>query len=111
MKKLLMGAAFVALLASPAFAQSYDPDYGTGNVLNVPAAEAAGGNGFGSYAYAPAPRHLTRHERAMRAQAYAPADETIGAGDPDTVYAYGQYKGRDPDPNVRLELRRDDLEY
>lgn len=109
MKKLLMGAAFVALLASPAFAQSYDPDYGTGNVLNVPAAEAAGGNGFSSYAYAPAPQHLSRRERAMRAQAFAPAGTSMS--DPDTVYAYGQYKGRDPDPNVRLELRRDDNEY
>lgn len=103
MKKLLMGAAFVAMLASPALAQSYDSDYGTGNVLNVPAAEAAGGNGLGAFAYAPAPQHMTRHERAMRAQA--------SVRDSDTVYAYGQYKGRDPDPNVRLELRRDDNEY
>jgi len=104
MKKLLMGAAFVALLASPAFAQSYNPDYGTGNVFNVPAAEAVGVTGSvgGPYAYAPAPSY--RHaKRGTRAQAYAP----VGMGDSDTVYAYGKYQGRDPDPNVRLQLRRD----
>ena len=38
--------------------------------------------------------------RGVRAEAISPAD-------PDVVYENGQYVGRDPDPNVRLELRRD----
>ena len=100
MKKLIMGAALATLLASPAFAQSYSADFGTGNVLNVPAAEAAGGFGADTaghaYAYAPA--------RGSRAQAMSPSD-------PDTVYNDGHYVGRDPDPNVRLELRRDSGMY
>jgi hypothetical protein len=33
--------------------------------------------------------------------------EGISPADPDVVYENGQYVGRDPDPNVRLELRRD----
>jgi hypothetical protein len=31
----------------------------------------------------------------------------MSPSDPDTVYENGQYVGRDPDSNVRLELRRD----
>jgi hypothetical protein len=29
------------------------------------------------------------------------------AGDPNAVYVRGKYWGTDPDPNVRLEMRRD----
>jgi hypothetical protein len=29
-------------------------------------------------------------------------------GDPNAVYSGDQYLGSDPDPNVRLELRRDE---
>jgi hypothetical protein len=32
MKMLVVGVALAALVASPAFAQSYDPDVGTGNI-------------------------------------------------------------------------------
>jgi hypothetical protein len=32
MKTLLIGVALVAMLATPALAQSFDPDLGTGNV-------------------------------------------------------------------------------
>jgi hypothetical protein len=97
MKKIILSATVAMLLASPAFAQSYSGEYGTGNVINQPALEHGGpawqgefqggfhaGGGFqtslqgGPYAYEP-PR-ATSHK---------------------------QYVGRDPDPNVRLELRRD----
>lgn len=69
MKKLIMIAATMAALsASPAFAQSYDADFGGGNVVNVPAAERAGGTNAAtnSYAFAPprtSPRHV--HTRAQ----------------------------------------------
>ena len=41
---------------------------------------------------------------AAAAQAYAPSD---ASADPYTVVVNGQIVGRDPDPNVRLMLRRD----
>jgi hypothetical protein len=67
MKKLLIGTAFVAMLATPALAQSYDPNFGTGNV-NPAANSLYGGQSYdseglaeqgslsrgpGPYAYAP----------------------------------------------------------
>jgi hypothetical protein len=53
----------------------------------------------GAYAYAPE-NSVTRDVRNFRAP-------TLSPNDPDTVYEGGQYVGRDPDPNVRLQLRRD----
>jgi hypothetical protein len=118
MKKILMSTAVVMLFASPAFAQSYSAGYGTGNAIDMPALEHGGpawkgglqgsvqnsvqGSvpGGGPYAYEP-PR-ATGHLRGIRA-----GSESISPTDPDTVYEGGQYIGRDPDPNVRLELRRD----
>ena len=35
MKKLFAALALTAFLASPAFAQSYDPDLGTGNIARI----------------------------------------------------------------------------
>lgn len=62
MKKVLIIAAFLATTSLPAFAQSYDPDEGTGNIVppiaNVGSADAyaqAPGN-----AYAQAPGYVTR---------------------------------------------------
>ena len=56
MKKLLLSAAFVAMIATPALAQSFNPDFGTGNVENVPQAERTDGSGgYGAYASVPAP--------------------------------------------------------
>jgi hypothetical protein len=107
MKKLLICTAFSILLASPAFAQSYSTGYGTGNVINLPALEHGGfAAAPANDAFAYAPEHTSvRHARNARAEAM-PA-QSMSASDPDTVYESGQYVGRDPDPNVRLELRRD----
>jgi len=116
MKKLILSATVAMLLASPAFAQSYSASYGTGNVIDQPALEHGGpawqggsqagfqagfqgGPEGGPYAYEP-PRATNHKLRGVRAEAISPAD-------PDVVYENGQYVGRDPDPNVRLELRRD----
>jgi len=113
MKKILMGAAVFALLASPALAQSYDPDFGSGNLVQAPWGNTPGsvGNegGFANsaYAYAPA-RHHVRRSRGLDAQAYVPG-AGWSMGNPGAVYAFGRYQGADPDPNVRLELRRDDI--
>lgn len=123
MKKMILSAAVAMLLASPAFAQSYSSSYGTGNIIDQPALEhggsawqgefrgrsqggpyAQGSYGQGSYAHGPyayEPPRVTGHKhRGVRAETLSPAD-------PDVVYENGQYVGRDPDPNVRLELRRD----
>lgn len=99
MKKILISTALI-LLASPAFAQSYSAGYGTGNVINMPAA-APGGFAAApeTRAYAYSPRGGARM-RGVRAESISPSD-------PDTVYVNGEYVGRDPDPNVRLEMRRD----
>ena len=47
MKTLLNGVALVAMLATPALAQSFDPDLGTGNV-NPPLASLYGGQSYDS---------------------------------------------------------------
>ena len=103
MRKLLIAAGFAVMIASPALAQSYSSGFGTGNVINLLALEPggffAGSTSTGAYAYAP--ETPAAHDvRNARAQALSP-------NDPDTVYEGGQYVGRDPDPNVRLQLRRD----
>jgi hypothetical protein len=94
MKKLILGAALAGLLAAPALAQSYDPDYGTGNTMAMP--QAWQGQTTGS-AFAPATMDRLR---GIRAQALPSASA-------DPVYAYGHYVGTDPDANIRLQLRRD----
>jgi hypothetical protein len=104
MKKLLVSAVLSAMLASPAFAHSYNAGYGTGNLINLPALEHDGPSASAGEAYASAPpRASARHLRHARTQ------ETTSPNDPYAVYdESGQYVGRDPDPNVRFELRRDD---
>ena len=101
MKKFLMSTALSVVLASPAFAQSYSAGYGTGNVINQPALE------HGGFAAAPSEdAYAYQPSRASARRMHARA-ESISPTDPDTVYESGEYVGRDPDPNVRLELRRD----
>ena len=46
---------------------------------------------------------------AAAAQAYAPSDSGLSTVDRYTVVVNGQIVGRDPDPNVRLMLRRDPM--
>ena len=46
---------------------------------------------------------------AAAAQAYAPSGSDLFTVDSYTVVVNGQIVGRDPDPNVRLMLRRDPM--
>jgi len=67
---------------------------------------------LGMTAATAAPRHKAKHNITAVAPAPAhryvhPNDQCIANTDPDVICAYGVYQGRDPDPNVRLELRRD----
>ena len=82
MKRLILvtGVA-LASLTLPALAQSYDPQYGTGNTMQPLASDTG----------------------SVDALAYAPArakSQRIDAGD-----VFGQYT--DPDPNIRFQLKRD----
>ena len=103
MTKLLIAAGLAATITSTASAQSYSSGFGTGNVIDLPALEHGGfsatGTPAGAYAYAP--------EGAATAGARNVGVQALSPNDPDTVYEGGQYVGRDPDPNVRLQLRRD----
>lgn len=65
MKKILTLATFASVIALPAFAQSFDPDLGTGNVPPVANMGAAS-----AYAQAPAmdERGYVRHRRAYGSQ-------------------------------------------
>lgn len=71
MKKALLIAALAASLASPALAQSWDPNVGSGNIAPAPYGETEngasiyqGGNA-GYAARAEAPRHFRIHHRAQ----------------------------------------------
>jgi hypothetical protein len=68
MKKILLIAALAASLASPALAQSWDPDVGSGNIVPPPYGENDNGssiyqNDYGYSARAQAPRHFVHHHR------------------------------------------------
>jgi hypothetical protein len=59
MRKTLITAAALTVIAMPAFAQSFDPDVGTGNIL--PFVNNQGGAG----AYAQVPDYEARYSRAQ----------------------------------------------
>lgn len=61
MKKFLTIMGLLTVVATPAFAQSFDSDNGTGNVINVPALEQQAGSADATSAFAQAPRkHIAR---------------------------------------------------
>jgi opacity protein-like surface antigen len=69
MKKVLAIVALTASLASPALAQSWDPDVGSGNIAPPPYGEYENGASIyqgghrGFSARAEAPRHFAHHRR------------------------------------------------
>jgi hypothetical protein len=97
MKTLFLAAAALAL-ATPAFAQSYDPSVGSGNIAHAQASRPGvymqvAPQGYDQGAFAQA-RPGTRAPRGVQ-RSFTVYDE------------YGHVIGADPDPNVRLQLRRD----
>ena len=89
MTKSITATALACALASPAFAQSYDPDVGSGNVA-LPSGYARASvehvsNGRRLYLSSPHP--FARAERKTMTFNAAP--------------------GGDPDPNIRFQLRRE----
>ena len=70
LKKIVLALGLATLLAAPAFAQSYTPGYGTGNVIDQSVAEQTNGaEGIGANAFAAAPA------TGSSAYAYAPRRE------------------------------------
>ena len=90
MKRLLIGTAFVAMLATPALAQSYDPDFGTGNVnpaLNSLyggqrydseglAEQGSRSGGPGPYAYAPGGSARNQHWSSSEGPSYLQREDS-----------------------------------
>src|SRR5215470_9405112 len=96
MKKMLFAAAAL-VLATPAFAQSYDPSVGSGNLVQSQATRPGVYMQFAPQGAAAAFAQVPSHARAPR-----------GVQSSFTVYdEYGHVIGADPDANVRLQLRRD----
>ena len=94
---LLATAALV--LATPAFAQSYDPSVGSGNIVQAPAARPGVYMQFAPQAYG---------DQGAFAQVRPGNARLRSQATPFTVYDdYGHVIGADPDPNVRLQLRKD----
>ena len=98
MKKVILVAAAL-VMASPAFAQSYDPDIGSGNIAPAPAAPTLFQGADGAYA-----RVIPGTSRGRAAV----APTTTAVHD-----EYGRVVGADPDANIRFQLRRgaDSIEW
>mgnify|MGYP006867813495 FL=1 len=106
MKKLISALALVTVLATPALAQAWDPDVGSGNIAPPPYGETESGASIyqneGMNARAEAPRPAVRAHHAGKAKTSAKASSS--------VYFDGQKVGADPDVSVRAELQRDNEE-
>ena len=66
MKKFLTVVGLLTVIATPAFAQSYSHDFGTGNVINEPALEQQAGRADAMSAFAQAPAENTRSKAVCR---------------------------------------------
>jgi opacity protein-like surface antigen len=83
MKKFITIVGLLTVLATPAFAQSYANDFGTGNVINEPALEQstsanATAATAATAAYAMAPQHQTDRNSAIENR-YSPAENGGGS--------------------------------
>jgi len=86
MKKLFLTAVLATLAGAPAFAQSFNPGFGTGNVEPFAYAPQANHGGFSAYAQDTTGSIASRPARRMH------GSRAIGA---------------DPDPNIQFELNRE----
>jgi hypothetical protein len=102
MWKFVAVVALASTLASPAFAQSYTPEVGTGNIAPPPVGQNARSipNGAAS-AFA-----LRAYARVPAAGAYAPVVRPSAASDQHNATQGGRTFGRDPDPFIRLQMLR-----
>jgi hypothetical protein len=104
MNRFLAAMAIATLVGSPALAQSWDPDVGSGNIAPAPYGETDTGasiyqhDGAGFDARAEAPRHRAKSSRAKLEKSDVVIDE---AGNVE----------QDPDLNIRSQLLREDNEF
>jgi hypothetical protein len=105
MNKFLAAMAFAIVVgSSPALAQSWDPDVGSGNIAPTPYGENLNGSsiyqhdgqGFNARAEAPRRRMAPHH--------------SVKLNRTNEVIDDNQVVGADPDVNVRAELARDNKE-
>lgn len=105
MNRFLTAMVFaIAVGSTPALAQSWDPDLGSGNIAPAPYGEALNGSSiyehdgraFNAYAQA-----TDRHVAPRRGARLNRSNEVIDDN---------QVVGADPDVNVRSELMRDNKE-
>jgi hypothetical protein len=87
MRKALATMAVLTAIATPALAQSYDPDVGSGNIVPGPSQGVV--------------------RRAPYSDALGFARRTVPQRSIGVYDSRGQLIGADPDPNVRMELRND----
>ena len=66
MKKFLTIVGLLTVVATPAFAQSYSHDFGTGNVIDTPALEQQAGRANANSAFAQAPEVITTHKARVQ---------------------------------------------
>src|SRR5437016_13606951 len=81
MKKFLTIVGLLTVVATPAFAQSYSHDFGTGNVIDTPALEQQAGRADANSAFAQAPEVSTRHKARVQSHvdSYSPANSGGGS--------------------------------
>jgi hypothetical protein len=91
--RFLAAMAIATALGSPALAQSYDPDLGTGNVAPAPTSYVD--TMPGANAFAQAPRTVAKHTQSELNRSDVVTDE---AGNVEA----------DPDINIRSQLQRED---
>ena len=94
MKKLLTTLAVLTVVATPAFAQGYDP---AGTSIGAIHSEE-----FYTGAYA-------QDAANARAQAVPAVPKSAPRASTGVYNAQGNLIGADPDPNVRLQMRMDDV--
>jgi hypothetical protein len=105
MNRFLAAMAIAALVGtSPALAQSWDPDVGSGNTAPAPYGETSDGasvyqhDGAGFNAHAEAPRHSAKSGRTRLERSDVVTDE---AGNVE----------QDPDLNIRSQIIRENNEF
>lgn len=104
MKKLILtviAMALTTLAATPAFAQNYRTRTHVAPMTS---------DSYYSYRGARA-RYGAGYDAGYEAYAAAPDDYAAVPDDTEApqagVYSYGRYRGWDPDPGIRFQLRRD----
>jgi hypothetical protein len=91
--RFLAAMAVATTLGSPALAQSYDPDLGTGNIAPAPTSYVDTAPGINAFAQAPRAEHKRNRSELNRSDAVVDENGNVEA---------------DPDINIRSQLQRED---